>query len=246
MCSHAGVADHLREANGQILGRAQDTNVATPKDRAEGGLLGLGYELTHQDGAHLRCLPAPVDVGHDAIHRDFYPQLRHVVARPQHARHSQGLLPLALGLPPLEVLGGAVDEALGPTRAEGHARAPLKEVVGHAMGQRSDHGRVECTHVVSEVAYLRDTQVAVIRPQGSPTRATLEGAHGDVYLTTPGLRTDHPGVAGSRAGIQTTRRDVRILELLGLQRNLGLENLTGHLASLCEDRQRGRGYAVKV
>ena len=72
--------------------------------------------------------------------------------------------------------------------------------------------------------------MAVIRPQGSPPPATLEGAHGDVHLTKQGLRTDQPSVDVSHTGIRATRRDVRTLELLGLRRNLGLENLTGHLA----------------
>jgi hypothetical protein len=35
--------------------------------------------------------------------------------------HGRGLLPLTFGLPPLEVLGGAVDEALGSTRCGSHA-----------------------------------------------------------------------------------------------------------------------------
>ena len=81
------------------LGRAQDTDVAASEDRAECRLLRLGFELPHQDGAHLRFLPAPVDVGHDPIHGDLHPQLRTSVARRQCLPHRLSLVCLALSLP---------------------------------------------------------------------------------------------------------------------------------------------------
>ena len=49
-------------------------------------------------------------------------------------------------------------------------------------------------------------------------------------LAKQGLRTDRPGVDVSHASILATGLDVGALELLGLQRNLGLENLPGHLS----------------
>ena len=79
-------------------------------------------------------------MGHDPIHGDLHAQVRSPVAHPQGVRHRRGLLGLAPGLPALEILGGAVDEALGPLRAEGHARAPLEEIIGHPMGQFCDEG----------------------------------------------------------------------------------------------------------
>src|SRR5882724_6563583 len=176
----AGLADHLFEADDQVLRRAQDPDVPAGEDRAEGGFLGLDCEPTHQDGAHLRFLPASIDRRHHPIQRDLHAQVCGAPARSPRVHYGYGFLSSALGLPLLEVLGGAVDEALGPTRAEGHARAPLKEVVGHPMGQLRDYGRVEGTHVVREVAPLRDTQVVVIRTGGGSTPATLEGAHRDL------------------------------------------------------------------
>lgn len=113
----ARIADDLCDTGSQILRCAQDTNIAACQDGAQRGLLWRGFEPTHQDGAHLRFLPAPVDMGHDPIHGDLHAQLRAAVARPQRVPHGHGLLVLALGLPPLEVLGRAVNDALGPTRA---------------------------------------------------------------------------------------------------------------------------------
>jgi hypothetical protein len=50
----------------------------------------------------------------------------------------------------------------------------------------------------------------------------------------------------SPAAILATARDIGALELLGLQRHLGLEHLPRHLSALRTDRQRRRSHAVEV
>jgi hypothetical protein len=61
-----------------------------------------------------------------------------------------------LGLPLLEVIGGMVDDALGPPRAEGYTCAPQQAVVRHPMGPFGSHRRVETAHVVGEGPQLWD------------------------------------------------------------------------------------------
>jgi hypothetical protein len=242
----ARLADDLVDADGQVLCRAQDTDLAAREDRAEGRLLGLGFEPTHQDGAYLGFLPAPVDVGHDPIHGDLQPQVCCRIARRQRVHGPCGLLPLALDLPPLEVLGGAVDEALGSTRTQGHPRAALKEIVGHAMRPFGNHRGVERTYVVGEVPHLRDAQVVIIRPERGPTPTTLKGSHRDAHLAKQGLRTDRPGVDVSYAGILATGCDIRALELLRFPSDLGLEHLPGYRSHLLKDGHGSRRDAVEV
>lgn len=208
-----------------------------PRMAPRGGLRGLGCEPTPQDGAPLRFRPASVDVRHDAIQRHGDPPLRPVVARPPCGRPSRGLLPLLLGLPPLEVRGRALDETLGPTRAQGHPCAPVTQVLGRTRRQCGDHRRIARTHGVGTVPHRRAPPVAVIWPQRDPPPATPEGAHGEVHPTPSGLRTADPGVEVSRAGSRATRGDVRTRERVCLPSHLGVENLLGHLASRREDRQ---------
>jgi hypothetical protein len=93
---------------------------------------------------------------------------------------TDGCLP---GPPPLEVIGGAVEDALVPPRAEGHACAPRQAVVRHRWGPSSSHGRAETTHVVGKVPHAWDAQVAVIRPVGGPTPLTLKRPYGETLLT---------------------------------------------------------------
>ena len=88
--------------------------------------------------------------------------------------------------------------------------------------------------------------MAVIRPEGGSTPATLKGAHRDVHLAQQGLRTDRPGVEVSHAAIPATGHDVGALELLRLQSHLGLENRPRHFSELREDGQRCRGHVVEV
>jgi hypothetical protein len=172
----------LLDASGQLLGRAPDADVASGEDRAEGGLLHGGLKPPHQDRGHRRCRPASSAMRHDPIHGDLHAPGRDAVARPHHVRHDLGLLGLTRSLPRLEVLRRAVDEALSPPRAEGHARTPRQEVMGDSMGQFGDHRRLERTHIVAAVPDLRDAQIMVIRPEGRPTSVTREGPHGDAHF----------------------------------------------------------------
>jgi hypothetical protein len=73
---------------------------------------------TPQEGAHLRCVPAPVDGGHAASHGDLHAPCRDLVAHPPRVPHGGSRLPLALSLPPLPVLDGAVNDGWRPTRAQ--------------------------------------------------------------------------------------------------------------------------------
>jgi hypothetical protein len=230
----------------QLRRRAQDRDIAAGEDGPEGRLLRLRFEPTHEDGGHLCFRPAPINVRHDPIEGDLHAQVRRLIARRQRVPAPYGLLPLALGLPPLEVLGGTVEEALGSMRTQGHPRAALQEIVGDAVWWFGDHRGVERTHVVGEGPHLRDAQVVIIRPERGPTLATLEGAHRDAHLATQGLRTDEPGADIAYAGMLATGCDLHALELLRFHRDLCLEHLSGDRPYLLEDSQRGRGHAVKV